>query len=287
MFPQFSVRGISHENCFDFRTLGFSFSNEDFRFSLFFFFNTETITMEIEVTLNGTSIPWNINFANHRSREFKQLALNVKNKLREVLSQQEGVREIEIKEFKEEHGNTSCVFDYKMNSAVIEKEAIEKVLNGTVDIGVIAPVVYAVIKMSLKLSSVSWIDSFDDQNSTDYKNLTRRIKAALSEVYQSTDDVVGFEINSLLKTADGSVMMEYVVMVYPDSKLKKKDLQNTFNEFTKNNSFSGMIANNQPAKQEEEKSESDGAVTGLVVIGALMMCVVIIAFLVRVSQVCK
>ena len=243
--------------------------------------------MEIEVTLNGTSIPWNINFANNRSREFKQLALNVKYKLREVLSQQKGVREIEIKEFKEEHGNTSCVFHYKMNSAVVEKEAIEKVLNGTVDIGVIAPVVYAAIKMSLKLSSVSWIDSFDDQNSTDYKNLTRRIKAALSEVYQSTDDVVGFEINSLLKTPDGSVMVEYVVMVYPDSKLKKKDLENTFNEFTKNNSFAGMIADNQPAKQEEEKSESDGAVTGLVVIGALMMCVVIIAFLVRVSQVCK
>ena len=244
--------------------------------------------MEIEVTLNGTSIPWDTNFANHRSREFKQLALNVKNKLREVLSQQKGISEIKIKEFKEDkHGNTSCVFDYKMNSAVVEKEDIEKALNGTVDIGVIAPVAYAPIKMSLKLLSVSWINSFDDRNSTDYKNLTRRIKAALSEVYQSTGDVVGFEINSLSKTSDGSVSVEYVVMVYPDSKLKKKDLEKTFNEFTKNNSFGGMIAENQlqPVKQEEEKSESDGAVTGLVVIGALMICVVIIAFLVRVSQV--
>ena len=281
VFPGIEVE--SAPGLIDFRNFG-EFSSQlnlHIRFSLFFFVDAETITMEIELTLNGTSVPWNIKFVNHRSREFKQLALNVKNKLREVLSKQQGISEIKIKEFKEKHGNTSCVVDCKVTSAVVEKEDIEKVLNGTVDIGVIAPVAYAAIKMSLKLSRVSWIDSFDDQNSTAYKNLTRRIKDALSDVYQSKDDVVGFEINSLMKTFDGSVLLEYLVVVYPDSKLMKKDLENTFNEFTKNNSFGGMIAENHPAKEEE--SESDGAVNGLVVMGALIMCVVIIAFIIRVS----
>ena len=236
-------------------------------------------------------MPWKNDFANHRSHEFKELALDVKNKLREILSWQQGISNIKIENFKQKHGNTSCVFECKMSSSVVERDDIKNVLNGTVDIGVIAPVApYTEINMSLELSNVSWIASYSNRESKEYKNLTSRIKVALEDVYQNTDDLVGFEINSLSRTSDGSVMVDYLVKVYPDSELNKKYLESIFNEFTKNNSFGGMIAGKKPGKKPEKeendsevKSEPNGTVTGLVVMGALIMCVAIIAFLVRVS----
>lgn len=145
---------------------------------------------------------------------------------------------------------------------------------------------YTKITTSLQLSSVSWIEAYNDENSPEYKNLTSRILDALSEVYQDTEDVVGFEIISLSKASDGSVMVEYDVLVNPASELKKEDLDETFDEFTKNNSFGGMATGSKPVKQEQDESEesqSEGSVTGLVVFGALIMCAVIIAFLGRVS----
>lgn len=213
------------------------------------------------------------------------MALVVKNQLKEDLRQLQGISEIKVKKFKELQGNTLCEFECKANSKVVGKEDIQKAFNGTVDIAANVEVSYTKVDMSLKLSSVSWIDDYSDHNSTEYKNLTSRINAALSEVYRDADDVIGFEIVLLSRAQDGSVMVDYLVLVNPDSDLKKKDLDETLNEFTKNNSFGGMTTgSNFEQEQESKESQSDGPVVGLVVLGALVMCVVIIAFLVRVSK---
>lgn len=246
-----------------------------------FFFTAGTKTMKVEVTRNGSSIPWDNELSQQGSDKFKELAQKVRNKLREDLGHLKGISKIKVKNFQEtENGNLWCLFEYKVNSMVREDD-INITLNGTVDIGVIASVTY--ISMGLQLKKVWWIDNFSDKDSKEYQNLSRRIKDALEEIYQNTSDVVDFEINSLKSASDGSVLVALKIIVHPDSKLKKENLETIFNEFTRKNNFGGMTI----AKEERESEatiQTDGFVTGFLVIGALMISAVIIGFFVKVSR---
>lgn len=232
------------------------------------------------------SIEWDRKLSDKKSREFKETALAVRNQLKKDLKEIQWVSDVKVNKFMQKQGKTFCEFECKAN-ATLEKEDIQKALNMTVDIGSIAETSYARINMTSTLSSVSWIDAYNDDNSTEYKNLTTAIKAALSEIYQDADDVVGFEIASVTAAHDGSALvLEYFLLVDPDTDLKKKDLEAIFKEFTKNGSFEEMIsvAEKQEQPPETEESEKTGpAAVGLIVFAAVIMCVVIITFLVVVS----
>ncbi|KAJ7391053.1 hypothetical protein OS493_021074 [Desmophyllum pertusum] len=230
------------------------------------------LNIKVEVTRNEMSIEWDRKLSDKKSREFKETALAVRNQLRKDLKEIQWVSDIKVKKFMQKQGKTFCEFD------------IQKALNMTVDIGSIAETSYARINMTLTLSSVSWIDAYNDHNSTEYKNLTTAIKAALSEIYQDADDVVGFEIASVTAAHDGSALvLEYFLLVDPDTDLKKKDLEAIFMEFTKNGSFEEMISVAEKQEQQTETEESEKTkpvAVGLIVFAAVIMCGVIITFLV-------
>ena len=197
------------------------------------------------------------------------------------LAQLQGIHEINVIKFMQNHGCTSCEFECKINSTVVAHKDIEEALNETIDIGS-----YNWIQMSLQLLSEPWIGAYNDPNSLKYRNLTTRIIAALSKVYKGIDYVVDFEITSLSRAPRGPVVVEYLVLVNSETELKKAHLDEIFNEFTKNNSFGGMIIGKRAARdsKSEDTQKPDGYVIVLVVIGASVMGLVIIAFLVRVSK---
>ena len=206
----------------------------------------------------------------------------MRNKLREVLGHLQGVSKIKVKNFQiTENGNVSCLFQYKMDSMVSEED-INRTLNGTVDIGVIASVTYITKSMCLHVKD-AWINNFSDKDSKEYQNLTRRIKGDLEETYQNTSDVYDFEIDSLTRAPDGSVLVTLKVILRPNSKLTKENLETIFNKVTKKNRFGGMALVKEE-RESEATIQANGFVTGFVVIGALMISAVIVMFFVKVNR---
>lgn len=263
---------------------------------LFFVFASpnlaDKLVIEVEVKRNNTSIEWDNKLSDKKSQEFKEMSLAVRNQLRKDLGELQGISDIKVKKFMKKNGNTSqtfCEFECKVNPKHVGKEDIEIALNRTIDIGATTEISYTRMNMTLSLSSLAWIDAYNDHNSSEYKNLTAAIEAALSEVYQDTDDVVGFEIVSVSEAPDGSLVVQYYVLVDPDSDLKKNDLEETIKEFTKDGSFGKMITGVKKQQQQqqqtgsEEEDEDDKPLVGLVVFAAVIMCLVILTFLVVVS----
>ncbi|KAL9955202.1 hypothetical protein ACROYT_G036489 [Oculina patagonica] len=247
----------------------------------------DKVVFEVEVKRNNTSIEWDKKLSDKRSQEFKEMSLAVRNQLRKDLDELQGISEIKVKKFMKMDGNTSqtfCEFECKVNPKHVRKEDIENALNMTIDIGAAVEITYTQISMSLSLSSLAWIEAYNDHNSSEYKNLTAAIGAALSEVYQDTEDVVGFEIVSVSEAPDDSLVVEYIVLVDPDSDLKKNDLEETIKEFTNNGSFgkllTGVKKQQQPQTESEDDNEEDKPLVGLVVFAAVIMCLVILTFLV-------
>ncbi|XP_068672810.1 uncharacterized protein [Montipora foliosa] len=229
-----------------------------------------SLELSLEVTLNGTSIPWKNEISEDR-KSSKELVVKVRNNLYNKL---QSVVKVSVQAFyKGEDGNTLCELQFKMTAIDCGWE-IERELNGTVDIGFIGQVMYTGINMSLELSSV-----FE----TEYKDLSNnltRIKAALTIVYLSYDDVVDFEIYPLSKgNLDGTVLVEFRIMVFNDTELSKKDLKNILDRFTRDKSFRKLLF--------PEKSPGV-LVKTMVVLGAMVISLVMIVFSIRVIKVyCK
>ena len=253
------------------------------------FYCADKIDIKVEVKRNSTSIKWDEKLSDKKSKEFKEMSLVVRNQLWKVLKELQGIQEIKVKKFEENEGNTFCEIECKVNSSQVSED-VKKTVNKTIDIGALSEISYTRVNMTLSLTSLSWVDAYNDHNSSEYKNLTTTIKAALSEVYIDTDDVVSFEIVSVSEAPDGSLVVEFHVLVDPDSALKKKDLEETLKEFTKDESFGKMITGVKKRQQEEEtgveeeEDESDKVQVGLIVFAAVIMGLVIITFVVAVSQ---
>lgn len=247
----------------------------------------DKLTITVEVKRNDMSIEWDKKLLDKKSKEFKEVSLAVKTQLKKDLKELSSVSQIKVKTFMEEKGNTFCEFECRVTSKDVGKDDIEKALNMTIDIAAAVNISYNRINMSMSLSSLSWIDAYDDHNSSEYKNLTSGIMVALSEVYQDTDDVVGFEIVSVSEALDGSLVVEYVVLVDPDADVKKNDLEEIFKEFTKDGSFEKMITGVKKKQlqqsENEEGDQKDEPPVGLIVFAAVILCAVIITFLVVVS----
>lgn len=247
----------------------------------------DKLTITVEVKRNNMSIEWDKKLSDKKSKEFKEVSLAVKTQLKKDLKELSSVSQIKVKTFMEKKGNTFCEFECRVTSKDVGKDDIEKALNMTIDIAAAVNISYNRINMSMSLSSLSWIDAYDDHNSSEYKNLTSGIMVALSEVYQDTDDVVGFEIVSVSEALDGSLVVEYVVLVDPDADVKKNDLEEIFKEFTKDGSFEKMITGVKKKQlqqsENEEGDQKDEPPVGLIVFAAVILCAVIITFLVVVS----
>ena len=230
-----------------------------------FLFSAVTVELSLEVTMNGTSIPWKNEISEDR-KSSKELVVKVRNNLYNKL---QGVGKVSVQGFCQgEDGNTLCELQFKMTAIACGWE-IERELNGTVDIGFIGQVMYTGINMSLELSSVSEPEYKDLSN-----NLTR-IKAALTIVYLSYDDVVDFEIYPLSKgNLDGTVLVEFRIMVFPDTELSKTDLKNILDRFTRDKSFRQLLF--------PEKSPGV-LVKTMAVLGAMVISLVTIVFSIRVS----
>ena len=246
---------------------------------------------EVQVKRNDSSIEWDKKLSDKKSKEFKEMALAVKKQLKEDLKDLQGINEIRVKKFTKKDGDIFCNFECKVNTKLVNKEDIKYTLNMTVDIGATAEISYTRINMSLNLSSLSWIDAYNDHNSSEYKNLTTAIIAALSEVYQDTEEVLGFEIVSISEAHDGSnsLVVDYHVLVDSESNLKKNDLEETIKESTKDSSFGKMftgVKKQQEQQQQtgsEEEDDKDKPPVGLIVFAAVIICLVILTFLVMVS----
>ena len=253
------------------------------------FYCAEQIVIEVEVKRNSTSIEWDEKLSEKKSKEFKEMSLVVRNQLRKVLERLQVISEIKVKKFKENEGNTFCEIECKVNSQQVTEKDIENALNATIDIGAALEISYSRVNMTLNLPGLSWVDAYNDHNSSEYKNLTTAIKTALSEVFKDTDDVVSFEIVLVSEAPDGSLVVEYHVLVDPESALEKKDLEETLMEFTKDDSFEKMITGVKKQQEKEDiggeegEDESDKAPVGLIVFAAVIMCLVIITFVVVVS----
>lgn len=242
------------------------------------------ILLRVEVTINGTSdsIPWQEKYNKYR-RCSKQLIQKVRNNLYGKL---QGVSKVTVKKFyKGTHGSTFCDLHFKLNSSVCGWD-IEREINGTVDIGLISPVVYIAINMSLQFDTV--FGSGARENTTN-ENLTNRIIGALKTVYLKYDDVVKFEIFSLLTDLNGSLLVEFCSFLYPDTELNKTDLENILHKFTINKSFEKLVNGNHSLEKKEENASNKSTsypsttVKALVGIGAAIICVGIIVFIARVS----
>lgn len=248
----------------------------------------DKLTITVEVKRNDMSIEWDKQLLDKKSKEFKEVSLAVKTQLKKDLKELSSVSQIKVKTFMEKKGNTFCEFECRVTSKDVGKDDIKKALNMTIDIAAAVNISYNRINMSLSLSSLSWIDAYDDHNSSEYKNLTSGIMAALSEVYHDTDDVVDFEIVSVSEAPDGSLVVEYVVLVDPDADVKKNDLEEIFKEFTKDGSFEKMITGVKKKQlqqsENEEGDQKDEPPVGLIVFAAVILCAVIITFLVVVSE---
>lgn len=236
-------------------------------------------------------ITWDETILDKKTIQFKKMSLAVKGQLRNDLKKVPGVTDIKVKTFLKIHGNpgTFCEFEFKMKSD-LGKEGVENVLNRTLDIGAEKERnSYDRINMSLLFPSVEWIDAYKDYNSSEYRNLTTAMRAALAEFYQDIDDVVAFEIVSLAEAPDGWLVVEYFLLVDSDSNVTRKDLKDTFTEFTKSDTFGEIfpyakkqeVPENNKGKKENEKNK---AVVGMIVFAVMIMCVMIITFLVVVGS---
>ena len=253
-------------------------------FFLFLFFTV--ILLRVEVTINGTSIPWEERYDKDR-RSSKQLIQKVRNNLYGKL---QGVSKVTVKKFyKGTHGNTFCDLHFKLNSSVCGW-GIKWEINGTVDIGLISPVVYTAINMSLKFEAVFRSGAREDTNK---ENLSNRIIRALETVYLKYDDVVKFEIYPLPTDFNRSLLVEFRSFLYPDTELNKTDLDNILQNFTKNKSFEELVNRKQSLEKKEENTSNKSTsypsttVKVMVGIGAAIMCVGIIVFIARVSKLCR
>lgn len=243
--------------------------------------STLVILLRVEVTNNGTSFPWKEKFNKDR-RCSKQLIQKVRNNLYGKL---QGVSKVAVKKFYEvTHGRTFCDLHFKLNSSVCGWD-IERKINGTVDIGLISPVAYIAINMSLQFEPV--FRSGARENTT-HENLTNRIIGALKTVYLKYDDVVRFEIYSLITDCNGSLLVEFCSFLYPDTELNKTDLENILDKFTRNKRFEELVnAKHSLEKKEENASNKSTSypsttVKAMVGIGAAIICVGIIVFIARV-----
>lgn len=257
-----------------------------FIFYLFFFFFFcifvfTVILLRVEVTINGTSILWQEKYNKDR-RCSKQLIQKVRNNLYGKL---QGVSKVAVKKFYEgSHGSTFCDLHFKLNSSVCGWD-IERNINGTVDIGLISHVEYIAINMFLQFETV--FRSGARENTT-HENLTNRIIGALKTVYLKYDDVVKFEIYSLL-TLNGSLVVEFCSFLYPDTELSKTDLENILNKFKGNKSFEEFVNGKHSLEKKEENASNKSTsypsttVKAMVGIGAAIICVGIIVFIARVS----
>ena len=256
--------------------------------SLFFVFHDlidddeDKLIITVEVKRHNMSIEWNETLSDKNGKAFKEMSLAVKTQLNKDLKEL-SVSQIKVKSFILKEGNTFCEFECRVNSKAVTKEDIEKVLNMTVDIGAAEGKSYTRVTMSLNLLSLSWIDAYDDPNTPEYENLKTEIIDALSEVFQNTDNVAGFEIVSVSKALDGSLAVEYVALVDPDADVKQNDLEETFKKFTKDRSFEKMITGVEKRQLQQSQDQKDEPPVGVIVFAALILCAVIIAFVVVVS----
>ncbi|XP_074637945.1 uncharacterized protein LOC141896577 isoform X2 [Acropora palmata] len=212
--------------------------------------STLVILLRVEVTINGTSIPWQEKYNKDR-RCSKQLIQKVRNNLCGKL---QGVSKVAVKKFYEgTHGSTFCDLHFKLNSSVCGWD-IEREINGTVDIGLISPVVYIAINMSLQFETV--FRSGARENTT-HENLTNRL-------------------------------IEFCSFLYPDTELNKTDLENILDKFTRNKSFEELVNGKHSLEKKEENASNKSTsypsrtVKAMVGIGAAIICVGIIVFIARV-----
>lgn len=273
----------------EFKGVSGAFNTQSILFCLFFFcffciFVFTVILLRVEVTINGTSIPWQEKYNKDR-RCSKQLIQKVRNNLYGKL---QGVSKVAVKKFYEgKNGGTFCDLHFKLNSSVCGWD-IERKINGTVDIGLISPVVYIAINMSLQFETV--FRSGARENTT-HENLTNRIIGALETVYLKYDDVVKFEIYSLLPDLNGSLLvdLEFCSFLYPDTELNKTDLENILDKFIRNKRFEELVNGKHSLEKKEENASNKSTsypsttVKAMVGIGAAIICVGIIVFIARVS----
>lgn len=241
---------------------------------------TLVILLRVEVTNNDTSILWQEKYNKDR-RCSKQLIQKIRNNLYGKL---QGVSKVAVKKFYEgTHGNTFCDLHFKFISSVcVRGWDIEREINlRTVDIGLISPVVYIAINMSLPFRSGA-------RENTTHENLTNRLIGALKTVYLKYDDVVKFEIYSLLTDSNGSLLIEFSTFLYPDTELNKTDLENILHKFTRNKSFEEFVNGKHSLETKEENASNKSTsypsttVKAMVGIGAAIICVGIIVFIARV-----
>lgn len=228
----------------------------------------------MEVTINGTSIPWKEEYKNRRSS--KQLIQKVRNNLYGKL---QGVSKVAVENFCEgTNGNTFCDLRLKLNTSVCGWD-IEREINGTVDIGLISPVVYTAVNMSLQYEGVS-------RSGTEATTFEGIIKA-LKIVYLQYDDVVTFEIYSS-RDLNGYFLVEFQTLLYPDTQLKKTDLESILDNFKRNYCFEELVNGKHCPEEGEANTSSNrsypsATVKVMVGIGAAIICMGIIVFIARVS----
>lgn len=257
---------------------------------------SEKHSITIEVECNGTQVTWNKTILNKKSMQYKTMSLAVRSLLNKDLKNVKGVTDIKVETFLKIHRErgTFCKFEFESD---VGKESVEEKLNHSLEIGMEKALIsYRRLNMSLLLPGVEWKDPFADHNRSEYRNITKAIEDALNDFYQDTDNVVDFEVVSLAKANDRwtSAKVEYFLLVSSAFNATGKDLQDTLPAFTKSDTYGKTF---RDAKRKKELKETDTEsikkdkdnqksilTVSLIVVAAMTICAVMIAFLVVVIR---